>query len=143
MAWGRLILWTASIQADQVAVMVEYLITVARLAATCDWNLVYGYDKEVRTRRAMDTSIPLGIHNEAFMMLVLQTNHMKKPQPKRQERFDQPLTCKDFNNGKCIRSNCRYAHKCSSCPDSATDTNHAATACPSKSKRMNYSALRA
>ena len=76
------------------------------------------------------------------MMLVLQTSHVKKAQPKKPERGEQQLTCMDFNRGRCTRNNCRFAHKCSACPPSATDTNHSAAACPNKAKKMSYSAAK-
>ena len=54
------------------------------------------------------------------------------PQPRRPQTQEPPI-CYDYNQARCYRAQCNYAHKCTGCGG-----NHPAVSCPSRGQRRHH-----
>lgn len=94
-----------------------YTSKVGELAMRYTWNSVVAYDNEYRVQQA-EHGFRWGadIQHLAYTLLVAKpvTQPQRKSHPTQQRRQASPQeVCRNYNNNRCTRSNCRFRHVCS------------------------------
>ena len=88
------------------------------------WGKVYKYDKAVRQNITKDNNLKMGVTHLKLLQNI--SEHIKRPfqmeirpSPSRNKNksFGKrgKAPCQQFNDGSCIRENCRFTHVCKFC----------------------------
>ena len=106
---------------DQCLPMVQYIADINDNAGKFSFSTMYNYDIKFHLRRQADPSSPWNeidnrLWSKCFAGGALESNFSNAIFCPYSTPVNQDIkTCRDFNNGTCTQSICKFQHRCSKC----------------------------